>query len=141
MKTSEEIGVTYLLSNNSLTQSFLCYLSFMHIHKNIHLNGSRGKPMLTDLFFTEGKSKPVVIYSHGFNGFKDWGNFDLIAKQFASAGFVIIKFNFSHNGTTIDAPEDFKDLNAFAENNYTKELDDLNYVIDWLYGDEFFLRM
>jgi pimeloyl-ACP methyl ester carboxylesterase len=105
----------------------------MHVTKNILLEGVDGKPMATDIFYLKtGSPKPVVIYSHGFNGFKDWGNFDLIASQFASQGFVFVKFNFSHNGTTPETPEEFTDLEAYSENNYTKELEDLGKVIDWV---------
>jgi predicted dienelactone hydrolase len=104
----------------------------MYILKNILLTGKHHKPIPADIFYLKtSKSKPVVIYAHGFNGFKDWGNFDMIASKFASAGFVFIKFNFSHNGTTPAQPEMFADLEAYAENNYTKELDDLGCVIDW----------
>jgi len=104
----------------------------MRIAKNILLNSDSGKPIPTDIFYlhTE-RAKPVIIYSHGFNGFKDWGNFDLIAEQFASAGFVFVKFNFSHNGTSPEHPEEFVDLEAYANNNYTRQLDDLKTVIDW----------
>jgi uncharacterized protein len=108
----------------------------MKIIKNFLLTGSTGKPIATDIFFTDNNTtKPLVIYAHGFNGFKDWGNFDLIAKQFAGAGFVFIKFNFSHNGTTPGHPEEFIDLEAYGHNNYTKELDDLQSVIDWTLGE------
>lgn len=101
--------------------------------KNIVLTGPHGKPILIDIFYAvTGGPKPVVIYAHGFNGFKDWGNFDLIAKQFAAQGFAFVKFNFSHNGTTLQQPEDFADLEAYSENNYTKELDDLGAVINWV---------
>ena len=104
----------------------------MKMMKNIPLKGSAGKPMPTDIFYTEsGRKKPVIMYAHGFNGFKDWGGFDLIACAIAAAGFVFIKFNFSHNGTTPDAPEAFADLAAYAENNYTRELDDIAAVTDW----------
>ena len=105
----------------------------MTIIKDIQVTGSGGRPMLTDIFYT-GKTagKPVVIYAHGFNGFKDWGNFDIIATQFAEAGFLFVKFNFSHNGTTVEQPEDFADLEAYGNNNYTKELDDLGVIIDWV---------
>lgn len=109
----------------------------MRIVKNILLNGSEGKPMPTDIFYLHGEqAKPVVIYSHGFNGFKDWGNFDLVAEQFASAGFVFVKFNFSHNGTTPEHLEEFTDLEAYANNNYTRELDDLGKVIDWALSEK-----
>ncbi|MEP6713138.1 MAG: alpha/beta fold hydrolase [Ferruginibacter sp.] len=101
--------------------------------KNIKINGSQNRPMLLDIFFEETPAKkPVVIYAHGFNGFKDWGNFDLVAHQFAAAGFIFIKFNFSHNGTTVQNPENFADLEAFGRNNYSIELEDLNQVINWV---------
>lgn len=79
-----------------------------------------------------GQRRPVIVYAHGFNGFKDWGNFDLIARAFTAAGFAFLKFNFSHNGTSPDHPEDFFNLEAFGQNNYTKQLDDLGSVLDWV---------
>lgn len=96
--------------------------------------GSSGKPMLADVSFKRGEKRPLVIYAHGFNGFKDWGNFDLIVDQFVRAGFAFLKFNFSHNGTTPDHPQDFAELEAFGNNNYTRQLFDLGAVLDWL-GD------
>lgn len=48
------------------------------------------------------------------------------------SNFVFIKFNFSHNGGTVQQPIDFPDLEAFGNNNYTIELDDLETVIDWV---------
>lgn len=103
--------------------------------KELLLTGSQGKPMAADIAYDSHRGPcPVIIYAHGFNGFKDWGNFDLIAAQFVAAGFTFFKFNFSHNGTTPQHPQDFDDLDAFAENNYTKELYDLEQVLDWLEG-------
>src|SRR5689334_8210318 len=100
--------------------------------KNILVPGAQGKPIVTDIFFERpGTPKPAIIYAHGFNGFKDWGAFDLLAAQASAAGFVFIKFNFAFNGTTPDEPEIFADLAAYADNNYTKELDDLATIIDW----------
>lgn len=111
----------------------------MAAFKNIQIPGPSGRPILTDVFFDPQASRqPAIIYAHGFNGFKDWGGIDTLAQAAAGAGFVFIKFNFSHNGTTPDAPEEFADLNAYAENNYTKELDDLKAIIDWTCsGNEF----
>ena len=105
----------------------------MHIIKNIVIAGTDNMPIALDIFFdNDGKKKPVVIYVHGFNGFKDWGNFDLVAKKFASKGFVLVKFNFSHNGTTPEHPEEFVNLEAFGNNNYSKQLQDLSLVINWV---------
>lgn len=101
--------------------------------KNIQVTGALGRNISLDIFWVNSSSPhPVVIYAHGFNGFKDWGNFDLIAKVFAQAGFAFIKFNFSHNGTTAEAPEIFSDLEAFGNNNYSKQLEDLRLVTDWI---------
>ena len=103
----------------------------MHVTKNNSIAGADGKPVLLDIFYKAEKPQPVVIYAHGFNGFKDWANFDLIATQFAEAGFCFIKFNFSHSGTSPQAPEEFVDPEAYGHNNYTKELFDLQEVIRW----------
>ncbi len=100
--------------------------------KNILLTDRHTRPIATDIHYDErGGARPAIIYAHGFNGFKDWGGFDLIAQQFAEAGFTFIKFNFAFNGTTPERPEEFVDLSAYSENNYTKELDNLAAVIDW----------
>ncbi|PVW15230.1 alpha/beta hydrolase family protein [Marixanthomonas spongiae] len=101
-------------------------------HNNI-LHRAHKKPIVYDVYFTETqKPKPIVIFCHGYKGFKDWGAWHLVAEAFAKAGFFFIKFNFSYNGGTVDEPIDFPDLEAFAQNNYTKELDDLEYVIDYV---------
>jgi pimeloyl-ACP methyl ester carboxylesterase len=104
----------------------------MHIKKNIILERRHKKSMVIDCFYTENKTnQPIVIFCHGYKGFKDWGAWDLMAKHIAKAGYCFIKFNFSHNGGTVENPIDFPDLEAFGHNNYTKELDDLNDIIDW----------
>ena len=101
--------------------------------KNITISGAHNKPIALDIFFEDNAvQKPIVMYAHGFNGFKDWGNFDLIASLFANNGFVLVKFNFSHNGTTPQHPEEFADLEAFGNNNYSKELEDIKIVLDWI---------
>ena len=105
----------------------------MKIKKNIRINGKHNKPILTDLFFKESNQlKPILIFCHGYKGFKDWGAWNLMAETFANAGFFFVKFNFSHNGGTAEQPIDFPDLEAFGNNNYSKELDDLGNVIDWV---------
>lgn len=100
---------------------------------NIRITGDHGKPVLTDIVFSENrKPKPIVIFCHGYKGFKDWGAWHLMAKEFAEKGYFFLKFNFSHNGTTPENLTEFMDIEAFGDNNYSKELDDLQAVIDWL---------
>ncbi len=94
--------------------------------------GSKGRNMLMDLTFdTALPYAPLVIFVHGFKGFKDWGTHNAVAKYFAENGFRFLKFNFSHNGTTPEKPLDFVDLIAFGDNTFSIELDDLNSVIDF----------
>lgn len=86
-----------------------------------------------DAFYSKEKTnQPIVIFCHGYKGFKDWGAWNIMAKEIAQSGCCVVKFNFSHNGGTIKNPIDFPDLEAFGQNNYTKELDDLNDVINWV---------
>lgn len=97
-----------------------------------------GKPIAYDLrYLPDGSRKPVVIFVHGFKGFKDWGYFNLLADTFARAGFVFLKINLSHNGTSPEHPLDFVDLEAFGQNNFSKEMDDLGRLIDHLFEPEF----
>lgn len=99
---------------------------------NQKIEGSHGLPIVLDAFWEdESSNMPIVIFSHGYKGFKDWGAWDLVAEKFANAGFLFIKFNFSHNGGTVENPVDFPDLEAFSENNYSIEKGDLNMVINW----------
>jgi pimeloyl-ACP methyl ester carboxylesterase len=96
------------------------------------LPGSKGRAMLMDLTYdSRHKTAPLIIFAHGFKGFKDWGTHNLIARHFAQNGYRFLKFNFSHNGTTPDNPVDFNDLIAFADNTFSIELNDLNTVIDF----------
>lgn len=97
------------------------------------VKGSASKEMLVDLTYKgSSENRKVIIFSHGFKGFKDWGCFPLVSRCFAEQNFVFVKFNFSHNGTTLECPSDFKDLESFGNNNFSKELYDLDKVISWI---------
>lgn len=113
----------------------------MFIQKNSIVEGKHNKPCLVDVFYTKNnKSKPIVIFCHGYKGFKDWGAWNLMAEAFAAADFFFVKFNFSHNGGTVEQPIDFPDLEAFGNSNYTKELDDLETVVDWVLANSSFKK-
>ncbi len=93
------------------------------------------RPFTADAQYIKNETaKPVVIFVHGFKGFKDWGHFNLIASCFAEAGFVFVKLNLSRNGTTPEHPVDFVDLEAFSENNFSIELDDIGVLTDALFN-------
>ena len=103
------------------------------IHNNLVLNRDQQKPIVWDAYYNNNeKQKPLVIFCHGYKGFKDWGSWGLVAQAFKNENFFFVKFNFSHNGGTIYNPIDFPDLDAFAENNYSKELDDLDDLLNYV---------
>ena len=113
----------------------------MIAYKNNRVQGSIGKEMATDYVFPKEKgSLPVVIYTHGFNGFKDWGNFNLIAESFANTGFFFVKFNLSHNGTSVENPTEFVELASYRNNNYSKEWFDLQCMLDHIHSEDFEFR-
>ncbi|WP_242920377.1 alpha/beta hydrolase family protein [Pontibacter liquoris] len=98
---------------------------------------AHGRPFTADATFAQdGQPKPVVIFTHGFKGFKDWGHFNLLARYFAEQGFVFVKFNFAYNGTTVADDSDVHDLEAFGQNNFSLELDDMQALIDLLHDTQ-----
>ena len=114
----------------------------MIIKQYYNIQGSKNRGMLVDVTFNdEIKNAPVVIFAHGFKGFKDWGTHNLVARYFAEKGFRFLKFNFSHNGTTADNPTDFTDLIAFADNTFSIELEDLHRIIDFVCGGSVMARV
>jgi len=89
------------------------------------------KPISFDLN-SKTKNAPLIVFAHGFKGFKDWGTFNLLSETFAKQGFCFVKLNFSYNGTTPKDLNNFADLEAFGNNNYSRELNDLENLFDFL---------
>lgn len=128
----KKLFINLNMESTSILECFFYFYS-MKIIKNQIITGSCKKPILVDVFFSENSQpKPIVIFCHGYKGFKDWGAWNLMAETFANSDFFFVKFNFSHNGGTVQNPIEFSDLEAFGNNNYTKELDDLKAVLDWI---------
>ena len=95
------------------------------------VDNARGDPVHGDVRFVEdGQTKPAVVFCHGFKGFKDWGPFPAWGRALATAGVVAVHFNFSYNGVSPEAPTAFTELDRFAQNTYTRELDDVEAVLD-----------
>lgn len=104
--------------------------------QNIIISNPETRNFLADAFYPETERKlPLIVLVHGYKGYKDWGAWNLMAEKFAEAGFFFVKFNFSHNGTTVEDPHNFADLEAFGNNNYSKELSDLQAVINYFVKD------
>ncbi|SHK85620.1 alpha/beta hydrolase family protein [Hymenobacter psychrotolerans] len=91
------------------------------------------RPFTADArYLPDGRRKPVVVFVHGFKGFKDWGHFNVLADWFAQQGFVFVKLNLSHNGLVVGGSGDLEDLEAFGRNNFSLELDDIGTLLDYL---------
>ena len=113
----------------------------MKKQKNIVIQGRHKKPILTDVVYKEdNKPKPIVIFCHGYKGYKDWGAWNIMATEFAKKDCFFVKFNFSYNGGTVEQPIDFPDLEAFGNNNFTIELDDLETVIEFILKNEVYKK-
>jgi alpha-beta hydrolase superfamily lysophospholipase len=81
----------------------------------------------------------TVVICHGFKGFAHFSFFPYVAEKLAEAGLRAITFDFSGSGIGEDR-ENFENKEAFTENTYLQELDDLDAVVaearvhDWIDG-------
>jgi uncharacterized protein len=103
------------------------------------LTGSANKIIHGDITYDDANpTLPLVIFVHGFKGFKDWGAHNLVARHFAQNGFRYLKFNLSHNGVNEQEPQEVTDLDSFASNTISKELYDVRQVINFACDKENF---
>lgn len=95
--------------------------------------GADSQPIKLDVHWPDTiEPKHLVLFCHGYKGFKDWGPWQALGDYIAAQGMAFIKFNFSHNGIGENSVEDFDRLDLFAENNYSKELLDLEKVLGYI---------
>lgn len=108
--------------------------------KNFKIKDSSGDTLNIDLRYTESnKGKlPLLVFCHGFKGFKDWGCFPYMLDSISANNICCVSFNFSFNGVDNekDNPALFDKLDLFAKNTFSRELDDLGDVIDWLESEQ-----
>lgn len=90
-----------------------------------------GLPIYYDLYLpthTMG-TLPLVLFLHGFKGFKDWGTFPDACYEIARAGCAVLAFNFSMNGTQGHS-DTFDRLDLFEKETFTQDLEDVRTVIE-----------
>lgn len=88
-------------------------------------------PIRYDLY-APGSSRellPVLIFLHGFKGFKDWGPFPDACEDLARNGFVVVAMNFSLNGIG-ENPTEFDRLDLFERETLSQDLRDIGSVIE-----------
>jgi dipeptidyl aminopeptidase/acylaminoacyl peptidase len=97
--------------------------------KDFILNVQNGDVLRVTAFGIEHiNSAPCLILVHGFKGFKDWGFGPYVGDYFSKQGFFVLTFNFSHNGVG-DSLTEFVELDEFAENTFSLEMDELKELI------------
>ncbi len=96
---------------------------------NLIYKGTQGKLAGYDLSIPNHFNGTLIYFIHGYKGYKNWGAWDLISDYFYDKGYGFAKCNLSHNGTTLEQPNNFADLDAFAANRYSYELHDINAFI------------
>lgn len=72
---------------------------------------------------------PLVIFTHGFKGFKDWGFVPPLAEYLSGRGFFVVTFNFSHNGIG-SSPAVFERLDLFERNTFSRETSELTQIVN-----------
>ncbi|MCA1803175.1 MAG: prolyl oligopeptidase family serine peptidase [Rhodothermaceae bacterium] len=94
---------------------------------------SEGLPIAYDLYTPSHAmyELPVVLFLHGFKGFKDWGTFPDACIEMASTGYAVLAMNFSLNGTG-DNPCEFDRLDLFARETLSQDLEDVASVLEAL---------
>lgn len=95
--------------------------------------GSNERESVYDLELPSNFNGKIILFVHGYKGFKDWGAWNVLQQTYLNKGFGFCKFNMSHNGGTVSNPIDFPDLEAFANNRYSYEVYDCNQVIDLIH--------
>lgn len=89
-----------------------------------------GRPLVGTLDLPAGAGlHPAVVMSHGFKGFMEWGFFPALAELLAQRGFVVIRFNFTGSGMQ-PGDELVTDLDAFRDNTFSREVEELIEVLD-----------
>ena len=95
----------------------------MSEHLAFEVTGAAGRTLRTSAILPE-TPRGTVIICHGFKGFSQWGFFPHLAGAIANEGIRAIRFDFSGSGVGADG-ESFTDADAFAENTFSRELEDL----------------
>lgn len=102
------------------------------------ISSTEGLPIHYDLLVPGvdiGTVLPVVLFIHGFKGFKDWGAFPDLYEELARAGFAVVAFNLSLNGVGSSLLE-FDKPELFRRQTFSQDLLDAGSVIDALKSKE-----
>lgn len=104
-----------------------------NIHKaSGEIPSTENQPIRYDLYIPGSRSRdllPVLLFIHGFKGFKDWGPFPWACEDLAREGFAVVAINLSLNGVGKN-PTAFDRLDLFERETLSQDLDDIGTVIE-----------
>lgn len=102
------------------------------------IQSTENVPIRYDLYSPisrNGLRFPVIIFLHGFKGFKDWGPFPDACEELALAGFGVVAMNFSLNGIG-EKKTEFTELDLFERETFSQDLADIGSMITALQKGE-----
>jgi len=90
-----------------------------------------------DIYYSESKTlMPIVLFMHGFKGYKDWGFIPYVCEKFANEGHISVSFDFRFNGI-VDIERRIYNPEIFAKNTISQEIIDAQDIIMSLKNDKF----
>lgn len=81
-------------------------------------------------------SSPLIIFSHGFKGFRNWSFIPYVCERFAKSGFAVINLDYSLNGIADDVRQVYDD-SVFRRNKVSVEVSDLSKLISLIENKSF----
>ncbi len=103
-----------------------------------HIQSEEKLPIYYDLLVpgvSSGTVLPIILFVHGFKGFKDWGAFPDACEELARSGFAVVAFNLSLNGVGENMYE-FDEPELFRRQTLSQDLADVGSVIEGLKNKE-----
>jgi len=84
-----------------------------------------------DVYSDSPTQAQVLIVSHGFKAYRNWGFFPYMCEQFAKNNLIVVNIDFSLNGI-LDEEQGLFDVEKFRKVTVSQEILDLNTVISEL---------
>ena len=100
---------------------------------NGSMPSSEGLPIRYDVYVPHPAldELPVILFVHGFMGFKDWGPFPDICYELAGSGFAVVAVDLSLNGIG-DRPGVLDRSDLLERQTFTQDLQDIQTIIQAL---------
>ncbi|MBI2793066.1 MAG: alpha/beta hydrolase [Ignavibacteria bacterium] len=96
--------------------------------ENIVILNRHGREIHTTVTMPTDSETALVVFLHGFKGFRNWGFFPFAAQHLANAGFICVRIDMSLNGMR-GTNTDVVDPDEFANNTISLELSDVGETI------------